>query len=67
MMPRGNVAALVITSGEADLIGATRPEGTSLAAMAQAANVTVDAVKQRRLRAERRLVAQLNWDCSNYR
>lgn len=53
------VAAYVITPGEADLIGATRLEGIALAAMAAASKVTVDAVKQRRLRAERRLVAWL--------
>jgi hypothetical protein len=53
------VAEHVITVAEAELIGATRMEGISLADAAAARNMTYQAVKKARLRAEHRLVAYL--------
>jgi len=53
------VAAYVITPGEADLIGTTRLERVPVVVVATAAGVSLDAVYQRRYRAERRLVAWL--------
>jgi hypothetical protein len=54
-----SVAAGVLTAEEADLIGATRLEGISLRDYAASGGVGYVALRQRRLRAERRLIAYL--------
>ncbi|WP_418154115.1 hypothetical protein [Actinoalloteichus caeruleus] len=53
------VAEGAITSAEAELVGATRLEGVSLADAAAQRNVSYQAVKKARHRAEQRLVAYL--------
>lgn len=51
------VAAEVITTAEADLIGATRLDGVSLASIAKRDGVSIPTVRRRRQRAEARLIA----------
>lgn len=53
------VASGVVTASEADLIGITRLEGLPVAAVARLWRVRVEALWQRRSRAERRLTAWL--------
>lgn len=53
------VAAGVITTAEAQLIGATRLDGVSTEVMAARLGTSVDGVRKRRVRAEGRLVAVL--------
>lgn len=50
------VRAGAITEAEAELIGATRLEGADLVSFALAEGCSIDVVRHRRFRAERRLV-----------
>jgi hypothetical protein len=59
------VAEHAITASEAELIGATRLEGVSLADAAAERNLSYQAAKKARQRAERRLVAYLLDDTSD--
>ncbi|MGW5054964.1 hypothetical protein [Actinokineospora sp. NPDC004072] len=59
------VAERAITAAEAELIGATRLEGVPLADAAAARNLSYQAAKKARHRAERRLVAYLLHDASD--
>lgn len=58
------VAENVISTADAELIGATRLEGVSLADLAARRGVSYEAVKKARQRAEHRLVAFLRQDGS---
>jgi hypothetical protein len=59
------VAERAITAAEAELIGATRLEGVSLADAAAARDMSYQAARKARQRAEHRLVAYLLGDIAN--